>query len=163
MNYIEGMRLVVEDVTVGGGVFGDVGDNGGNVGNVDFYATGDARNLWGVSEPKKKTNSKKKSSKKKKKKNAGFPLYKRAMIETLTAESMDDTELSCASLTKSKIQHEMFKTFLEKNDVKYEEFVEEGYLITEFINNDHYIQNVIDKYKQINTTNKITHVIGEFW
>lgn len=30
-----------------GGVFGDFGGHGGDVGNSDWYATGDARNLFG--------------------------------------------------------------------------------------------------------------------
>lgn len=75
---IKFLELLEEDNTSGlNGVWGnspDVGSHGGAVGNSDWYATGDSRNLFGNSDDKK-TNKKKKA--KKKKSSTLLPLQKR--------------------------------------------------------------------------------------
>ena len=71
VNIIEQLACEVleENNTAGsGGVFGlsaEIGQHGGDVGNSDWYAPGDARNLFGSGEKKKK--KKKKSVKGRKK------------------------------------------------------------------------------------------------
>ena len=63
-----------------GGVFGDFGgEHGGSVGNNDFYATGDARNLWGWGEGGSKK-SKQKSKKKKGKNAILMPVQRRPFL-----------------------------------------------------------------------------------
>tara|TARA_R110000822_G_scaffold1158_1_gene5177 strand:- start:4984 stop:5298 length:315 start_codon:yes stop_codon:yes gene_type:complete len=81
VNIIEQLACEVleENNTAGsGGVFGlsaEIGQHGGDVGNSDWYAPGDARNLFGSGEKKKKKKKKsvkgrKKTKTKGKKKNA---------------------------------------------------------------------------------------------
>jgi hypothetical protein len=68
--------LAKENTSVTGGVFGDspeIGAHGGDVANSDWYAPGDARNIFGG------TNSNKKSKKKKGKKMGIMPLLRRNM------------------------------------------------------------------------------------
>ena len=68
--------LAKENTSVTGGVFGDspeIGAHGGDVGNSDWYAPGDARNIFGGA------NSNKKSKKKKSKKLGIMPLLRRNM------------------------------------------------------------------------------------
>ena len=74
VNIIEQLACEVleENNTAGsGGVFGlsaEIGQHGGDVGNSDWYAPGDARNLFGSGEKKKKKKKKKKKSVKGRKK-----------------------------------------------------------------------------------------------
>jgi len=86
MNYLQGLKQIIQEtITASGGVWGDTGDignHGGDFGNGDWYATGDARNVFGldVDDKKKKKKNKKKKSK--------FHVYRRAFTESLEEEEL---------------------------------------------------------------------------
>ena len=75
-SYLERFFTILEDGDGGGammsgsgGVFGDFGGHGGDLGNSDWYATGDARNLfgWGGGVVQRRRKKRKKSRKRKSK------------------------------------------------------------------------------------------------
>jgi len=165
MNYLEGMKIVTENTLVGSGTFGDIGDigeHGGSVGNDDFYARGDARNIWG--DAKKPKNSKKKKKKKKTikdEKNVNFPLYKRNVIELMSESEIKDIDLSCMVFTESNDHFLMFNTYLKSKNVQFKTFFENNLHISLFVDTDENILNIIDEYKNINFEKNMFCMIGE--
>ena len=103
MDYLKGLKTVLSETsTVGSGVLGTadtIGNQGGAVGNNDFYATGDARmptSLFGTKKKKKKKNN----SKKDKKGDYGVPVvFRRAFVEeSIDTEILIDGVITCAAI-----------------------------------------------------------------
>jgi len=112
MKYSDGLKLI-ETTLYGGGALGDVpmGDQGGNVGNVDFYAPGDARTPFILGQ---EDEDKKKKKKKKKKKSKKTPIYRRAFVEESTEESyIIDGMIICENVHALKLA----KKILEQTDL----------------------------------------------
>lgn len=145
MKYKDGLHFVREN-TVCGGVFAyggpqaQVGVHGGDVGNSDWYAPGDARNLWGMGPAKKGKKSKKD------KKNKKFPLYRRKFVETLTTESADeDYILNCLIYTEVYDYQKVILDILEKYDIPHSTDV--NCVLIE--GTDDYLQTVLEKMQSI--------------
>lgn len=147
MKYKDGLKQIREMNVAGGigGVFSyggggaDIGTHGGAVGNDDWYARGNAMNLWGM--PVKKKGKKGKKSKK-------FPLYRRTFVETLTTESVDnDLILNCILFTKVPDYQQVIQDLLEKYNIPH--VIDENCFILE--GTDDYLQNILNKIKSIIT------------
>jgi hypothetical protein len=83
MNYLEGLRIIKETTTSYGGVWGSsnvgIGTHGGDFGNGDWYAKGNAQNPLGLDITKV---SKKGKKGKKKKKKTKVLMYRRSFLES---------------------------------------------------------------------------------
>lgn len=102
MNYKKGLKIILDEMmTASGGVFGPASTtgHGGSVGNVDFYAPGDARNLWGsfpsTQDRKKKKKKQKTKSKKSEESKIIAPLYRRNFMESLESEETQILDSIC--------------------------------------------------------------------
>lgn len=132
MSYLKNLKVLLETTLMSGGqVFGPASDTnfGGAFGNNDFYAKGDARNLWGTY----------KKSKKRKKK---FPLYRRNKIEMMGVN--EDISLDCMIVSESLQQIDTFKNALDQNEIVYNvELLEDCNVLT-FNNKESVINKILN-------------------
>lgn len=146
MNYKEGLKKINEmnicsDVMSYGPTPASVGTHGGDVDNSDWYAPGDARNLWGV--PSKKN---KKGKNKKNKQN--FLLYRRAFAETMSEDvNADGVVLGCILYTEDVEYQRIIEDVIEKLKIPYSSDL--NCVLIE--GSDEYIQGVIQSIKGIIT------------
>jgi len=166
MNYKVGLHAIHEMNISGGagGIFGAGGTFGGSVGNVDSYASGDARipKVLGAggNDPYEYV---KKNKKNKKNKKTKMPLYRRAFIETLTMESSDeDYILNCIVYTENVNYQQVIKDLLEKLNIKYD--LDDNCVILE--GTDSCFQNILEKLQNVISTepfdnNEILVLMGE--
>ncbi|OQA94336.1 MAG: hypothetical protein BWY22_02532 [Bacteroidetes bacterium ADurb.Bin217] len=143
MKYKKGRKIVKETTVSTGGVYGvapGIGQMGGHVGNVDFYAPGDSRNLWGWKSTKKGKKNKKKKS---------YPLYRRTFVELLSTESKKpkpETDFSCVICSEKVDYLDVLKTLLEKDNI---DFKIETDNIVSFIGSKELMENTISKLQSI--------------
>lgn len=153
MSYLKNLKIILETTLTGdGSTFGPTSDtqNGGSFGNKDFYAPGDARNIWG--------NRSKKSKKRKKKNKMKFPLYRRNLIESINENAIID--LDCMIITQSLEQVELVNKVLNENNIT--SIINDSYsdcITIEFKDKE----TVINKILESNTwdNNKCVCFIGE--
>lgn len=112
MKYMDYIKKILENTTVGyDGVFGNeqigIGTHGGSIGNGDWYAPGDARNVYGLNLNKKG---------KKKKRKQKMHLYRRAFMESL--DTSDELILEGAIFCVEEYRDLALK-ILEKNGIEY--------------------------------------------
>lgn len=170
MNYKKGLKKVLEETTLAaGGAFGTdtgIGTHGGAVGNSDWYAPGDARNLWGFP-GKRKKNRKQKRNKSKTEaaiNNLDFPIIRRTFPETFSESLLEgpDPILDCGIYTENQNYQDILFKILEKNEIEYK--VEEEVVFIQ--GTDEYIQNFIQKLNEYipekNVEKNFTILIGEF-
>lgn len=174
MNYKIGLEMMKEMNTAGGpgGRFGyggsSVGNHGGDVGNSDFYAPGDARvpkvlGAGGNDPYEYVKKGKKRKGKKTKKNESTIPLYRRTFIETLATESTEeDYKLNCVIYTENQEYKQLITDILESQKIKYT--IEDDCTILE--GSDNYLQTVLEKIQKITTdepfnTGDIIAMLGE--
>jgi hypothetical protein len=149
MSYLSELKTILETTLAGdGNTFGSnsISDHGGSFGNNDFYATGDARNLWGS----KKRSKKKKSSKKMK-----FPLYRRTPI----SEDVD-INLDCMIITQSLEQVKLVEEVLrEYNIIPVIDHTNIDCIVIEFNEKESSINKIIESNKW--DTTKCLCFLGE--
>ena len=158
MNYKEGLKKVLKETTVSGGeVFGTaqgIGQQGGNVGNVDFYAPGNAMNLFGYEGSKK--------NKRKKKKKGFTHLYRRAFVEMMNEEV--DPILDCIVVIGDSAFTPLLEDYLNKNKISY--IIEEQDVIS-VRGTDKYLQHLVSHLQKVTLSDAfqegdVTILIGEF-
>ena len=164
MNYKNGLKKVLKETTLaaGGGTFGtaaDIGNQGGNVGNVDFYAPGDARIPFAFGA--QKTRKRKKKKKKSKNEQLEYPhMYRRTFIETLTEEK--ETILDGVICCSSNEHRDLAIKILDEQYIQFA--IEDDNLFIE--GTDKEIQGAIDHlYDVIGEQNFTKHyycLLGEF-
>jgi len=104
MNYIQGLKKVLQETTTSyGGIWGGsntpIGTHGGAFQAGDWFAPGDARNVYGLeANPRKRAKSKSKTKKKRKK----FALYRRAFAEDVDTEP--EIVLDCVIFVNEEYQ-----------------------------------------------------------
>ncbi len=168
MKYKDGLKSMNEMNVAGGpgGMFGyggggsNIGSYGGSVGNVDFYAPGDARipKILGLGT----TKSSSKKGKKKKQKNS-IPMYRRAFAEAITTESTEpDFVLNCLLYTERNDYQQIIKDTLEHFNIPY--ILDESNIILE--GTDEYLQTVLEKIQGVITpepfeNEEVIALIGE--
>ena len=168
MNYKKGLQIIKEMNVAGGpgGMFGyggnAPGDHGGDVGNSDFYASGDARvpKILGVggNDPYKYV---RKDKKNKKRKNTKMPIYRRTFVETMTSESVNDN-IDFILYTENTEYGQIIKDLLESHNITFSG--DNKYIIIE--GTDNCIQTVLEKIQNILTSDpfengEIVALIGE--
>ena len=161
MNYKKALNTVKETTLSSGSTFGtapNIGNQGGNVGNVDFYAPGDSRNLWGWSSSKKKKG-------KKKSKNP-IPLYRRSFVEMLAVENNEanntDDVLDCVIYSNTNYTN-VLKHILEHHQIEY---IINSKDFTAFQETNENIRNIVHQFKNIITeepfeSGEVTILIGD--
>lgn len=166
MNYKEGLKKVIEETTLSaGGTFGDVdmGNQGGNVGNVDFYAPGDARIpfVFGTDKKKKKKKKKKNDEDDKDNQEYGKPhIFRRAFVE----ESVEDIDplIDGIIFSTNKTNSQLVEKIVKQFDVLY--FIEEDTIYLHGLDDE--IRGLIDTlYETIgpyNFCNNYYCLLGEF-
>lgn len=161
MNYKKGLKHIKETTLSGGGTFGTaagIGQHGGDVGNSDFYASGNSMNLYGgVSDPDRPYGKKKGKKGRKKEK---FHLYKRAFSEAIISEDVDkmDLDLECVIRSPTRDCIKVLKDILVEGNIG---FVEHRGDIVSFTNKDEVIQNILNRYESIVGEDNIFALIGE--
>jgi len=149
------MKKVNETTTAG--VFGPSQNHAETPGfSGDFYAPGDARNLWGAENLK---------GKKKKKRSKKIPLYRRTFNELINSstESKKSPLMECAVKSEQKEYCNILKSILEKSNVRY--IIDDDGVVL-FWESDIGVKKVIDKLQTIITEEpfedeKIAVIIGE--
>ena len=165
MNYKNIFKKVLEETTtVGGGVFGTsagIGQQGGNVGNIDFYATGDARNIWG-GPPQDMLSGRylKKGKRKNKKEKSKFPLYTRQFVELINREwvESEDRIFNCiVRVINENCIHVLIK-ILEKEQIEY---IIHDRDVVELKNTRYKIETLIEQLSSIIGNDNMLVLIGE--
>ena len=124
MNYKQGLQMVREMNVAGGvgGMFGAGGNQGGNVGNVDSYAPGDARIPKvigaGGNDPYEFVKKGKKGKKGKKDK---IPIYRRTFAEMLTTEASEEQDyaLNCVIYTENVEYTKVIRDIMERYEINH--------------------------------------------
>ena len=161
MDYKKGLSMVREMNVAGGpgSMFGyggnTIGQHGGDVGNSDSYAPGDARipKILGAvgNDPYEyaKTCKKDKRGKKgKKSKKNTIPLYRRTFMEALSSESCDDELLlNCVIYTTFSNYQRVITDVLDAYNVTYE--INENSIMLK--GSDGYIQSILTNIRGILT------------
>lgn len=156
MNYRQGLKIIQETTVATDGTFGpaDIGNQGGNVGNVDFYASGDAR-IPVILGAEEETDKKKKKKGKKKKDG----IFRRAFIE----ESIDENYIIDGFIIcENKAAVDLAHRILKGSGLNF--YIEAGKI---YLNgSDELIRECIDKiYNTIgpkNFPNQYYCLLGEF-
>lgn len=149
MKYKDGLRTIREMNVAGGpgGMFGyagggaGIGQQGGNVGNVDFYAPGDARipSILGMGKQKGKKGKKNKNK---------IPIYRRTFAEALATESLETPyTLNCVLYTESVDYQKLMADLLERLQIPFE--TEDKMIMLE--GNDEWIQSILNKIQGVTT------------
>jgi hypothetical protein len=138
-----------------GSTFGPTSNtqNGGSFGNTDFYAPGDARNIWGTRSKKSKKTKKRKMKNKMK-----FPLYRRNLIESIDENA--NIDLDCMIITQSLAQVDLVNKILKENNIN--AIINDTYndcITIEFKDKESLINKIIESNAWDN--NKCVCFIGE--
>jgi len=130
MNYIQGLKKVLQETTTSyGGIWGGantpIGSHGGDFQAGDWFATGDARNVYGLeTDPKKRAKSKSKTKKKRKK----FALYRRTFAEDVDPEP--EIVLDCVMFVNEEYQ-DLVSRVLKRAEISFKQtdcvFEAQGY------------------------------------
>lgn len=166
MNYKNGLRAIQEMNVAGGAgcMFGAGGNSGGNVGNIDSYAPGDARvpKVLGAggSDPYEYVNKK---GKKKNKKSSKVPIYRRTFAEALTTESVDTEYILNMLLYTENINYQqVIAELIEKYNITYG--TDDNCVI--FEGTDAYLQGLLEYIQSVITSEpfengEVVALIGE--
>jgi len=148
--YKKGLEKIKETTLSSSGTFGtapNIGNQGGNVGNSDFYAPGNSMAIWGTFL----------GGKKKKRKKGKIPLYRRN-FESVKETTDKELVLDCVIRTRNTTQIDVLKKILEVNNIP---FVSESSDTLSFQGYDEIIRDTVDHLQLIIGEGNTIVLIGE--